>query len=55
VDSLQAGTQPEQVELAAQQALQRGLITPRRLRAAANERSHRIRRFVEQVLTGTGP
>lgn len=54
LDSLQAGTQPEQVELAAQQALQRGLITPRRLRAAADKRSDRIRRFVEQVLSGAG-
>lgn len=54
VDSLQAGSQPEQVELVAQQALQRGLVTPRRLRAAADDRSDRIRRFVEQVLGGAG-
>ncbi|WP_147201247.1 type IV toxin-antitoxin system AbiEi family antitoxin domain-containing protein [Pseudonocardia asaccharolytica] len=52
LDSLQAGAQPEQVELATQQALQRGLITPRRLRVAAEQRSDRVRRFVEQILSG---
>ncbi|MDQ3153680.1 MAG: type IV toxin-antitoxin system AbiEi family antitoxin domain-containing protein [Actinomycetota bacterium] len=52
VDSLQAGTAPEQVELAARQAIERGLTTPRRLRQAAAERSGRVRRFVEQILTG---
>ncbi|MGI9003669.1 MAG: hypothetical protein ACR2GH_18785 [Pseudonocardia sp.] len=54
LDSSKAGAQPEQVELAAQQALQRGLVTPRRLRAAAEDRSDRIRRFVEQVLSRAG-
>ncbi|MGH3979552.1 MAG: hypothetical protein ACRDRZ_11225 [Pseudonocardiaceae bacterium] len=52
VDSLQAGTALEQVELAARQAMERGLSTPRRLRKAAVERSDRVRRFVEQILTG---
>jgi predicted transcriptional regulator of viral defense system len=52
VDALQAGTQPEQVELAARQALERGMTTPRRLRAAAEGRSDRVRRFVEQIVSG---
>jgi predicted transcriptional regulator of viral defense system len=52
VDSLEAGTQPEQVELAVGQALERGLTTPRRLRAAAAERSDRVRRLIERILTG---
>lgn len=50
VDSLEAGTQPEQVELAIHQALDRGLTTPRRLRAAAAERPDRARRFIERIL-----
>ncbi len=52
LDSLQAGSQPEQVELAVRQALQRGLLTPRRLRQAAAPRSDRVRRFIEDVLAG---
>ncbi|MDN5920589.1 MAG: type IV toxin-antitoxin system AbiEi family antitoxin domain-containing protein [Pseudonocardia sp.] len=52
VDALQAGTQPEQVELAVRQALQRGLLTPRRLRQAAAPRSERVRSFLEDVLVG---
>jgi predicted transcriptional regulator of viral defense system len=51
VDSLEAGTQPEQIELAVQQALERGLTTPRRLRAAADDRSNRVRQFIDRVLT----
>jgi hypothetical protein len=50
VDSLEAGTQPEQIELAIGQALERGLTTPRRLRAAAGDRSNRVRQFVDRVL-----
>ena len=52
VDALQAGAQPEQVELAVRQALQRGLLTPRRLRQATARRSERVRRFLEGVLAG---
>ena len=51
VDSLEAGTQPEQIELAVQQALERGLTTPRRLRAAAAGRSRRVRKFIDRLLT----
>jgi predicted transcriptional regulator of viral defense system len=50
VDSLEAGTQPEQIEMAIRQALERGLTTPRRLRAAAEGRSSRLRGFIERAL-----
>jgi predicted transcriptional regulator of viral defense system len=50
VDSLEAGTQLEQIEMAIRQALERGLTTPRRLRAAAEGRSSRVRGFVERAL-----
>jgi predicted transcriptional regulator of viral defense system len=55
VDSLEAGTQPEQIELAIEQALERGLTTPRRLRAAAARRSGRVRQFVDRVLAERAP
>lgn len=51
VDSLQAGTQLEQIELAVSQALQRGLTTPRRLRAATAGRPSRVRRFIERLVS----
>jgi hypothetical protein len=51
--SLEAGTQPEQVELTIRQALERGLTTPRRLRAAVADRPDRARRFIERILTET--
>jgi predicted transcriptional regulator of viral defense system len=50
VDSLKAGTQLEQIELAVRQALGRGLTTPRRLRAAAAGRPTRVRRFIDQLV-----
>jgi predicted transcriptional regulator of viral defense system len=50
VDSLEAGTQPEQIELAIRQALQRGLTTSRRLRAAAAGRPTRVRAFVDRLV-----
>jgi predicted transcriptional regulator of viral defense system len=53
VDSLEAGTQPEQIELAVRQALQRGLTTPRRLRTAATNRPARVRRFIDRLLSET--
>lgn len=52
VDALETGTQPEQVELAVHQALERGLTTPRRLRAAASTRPARVHKFVERCLDG---
>jgi len=50
VDSLEAGSQPEQIELAARQALERGLTTPRRLRAAAAGRPARVQTFIDRLL-----
>lgn len=50
VDSLESGTQPEQIELAVQQALERGMTTPRRLRAAAAGRPRRVQQFIDRVL-----
>ena len=50
VDSLEAGTQPEQIELAIHQALERGLTTRRRMQEATSGRSARVRGFVEDTL-----
>ncbi len=50
VDSLDADTQLEQIELAVRQALDRGLTTPHRLRAAAAGRPRRVRAFIERLL-----
>lgn len=52
VDALEAGAQPERIETALGQALERGLTTPRRLRAAAATRPARVQRFVERRLEG---
>jgi predicted transcriptional regulator of viral defense system len=54
VDSLAAGAQPEQVQMAIRQALERGLTTPRRLRTAASHSSVRVRKAIERSLDG-GP
>lgn len=50
VDVLETGTQPEQIEMAIRQALERGLTTPRRLREAASPRPARVRKFIERRL-----
>jgi predicted transcriptional regulator of viral defense system len=50
VDSLEAGAQPEQIEMAVRQALDRGLTTPRRLQAVASTRPARVRKFIERRL-----
>lgn len=52
VDALEAGAQPEQIEMAVRQALERGLTTPRRLRAAVSTRPARVRKFIERRLDG---
>ena len=49
-DSLQAGTQPEQIELALHQALDRGLTTPKRIRAAHAGRPARVSGLIEHAL-----
>jgi predicted transcriptional regulator of viral defense system len=50
VDALAAGAQPEQIELAIHQTLQRGFTTPQRLRAAASSSAERVRNFIERSL-----
>lgn len=55
VDCIDGGTQPEQVELAIRQALQRALTTPRRLVEAAAARSNRMRDRVEAAVQQVGP
>lgn len=55
VDCIDGGTQPEQVELAIRQALQRALTTPRRLVEAAAARSNRMRDRVEAAVRQVGP
>jgi len=53
IDSLEAGTQPDQIELAVDQALVRGMTTPRRLRAAAAGRTSRAQDFIDRVAART--
>jgi predicted transcriptional regulator of viral defense system len=50
VDALDAGTQPEQIEMALHQALDRGLSSPSRIRAATERRSPRAKHFIARVL-----
>lgn len=50
VDLLDSGAQPEQVEMAIEQALDRGLTTPTRLSATAATRPVRVRTFVDRCL-----
>jgi predicted transcriptional regulator of viral defense system len=54
VDSLRAGTQPEQIELAVRQALARGLTTPGRLQAALAGSPARVSDLIERTLAGPG-
>ncbi len=50
IDAIAAGTQPEQIQMAIRQALERGLTTPRRLRTAASRSSARARKLIERSL-----
>jgi predicted transcriptional regulator of viral defense system len=50
VDSAEAGTGPEQIEMAVVQAIDRALTTTSRLRAAASDRSLRVRQLIDQSL-----
>lgn len=49
-DALEAGTQPEQIEMAVRQAIERGLTTKSRMRSAVSGRSARVRGLIEQAL-----
>jgi len=50
LDAAEAGTQPEQIEMAIEQALRRGWLDALHLRAKAREREHRVSSLVEQAL-----
>ena len=50
VDALDAGTQPEQIEMAVHQAIDRGISSPGRIRAATDDRSPRTKHFIARVL-----
>lgn len=50
VDTAEAGTGPEQIEMAIHQSIRRGMTTPARLTQAAKGRSHRVRHLVQQTL-----
>ncbi len=50
VDVLEAGTQPEQVEMAVRQALSRALTTKARIRSAGAGRPATTRRTIERLL-----
>jgi hypothetical protein len=54
VDSAAAGEQPEQVELAVRQALQRGITTERRLHSTAVEKGGAVLELVEGLLVPEG-
>jgi predicted transcriptional regulator of viral defense system len=50
LDAAEAGTQPEQIEMAIEQALRRGWLDVLHLRARARERERRVWSLVEQAL-----
>lgn len=50
LDAAEAGTSPEQIEMAVAQAVERGLITPRRLREDAAERGKRVEDLISRAL-----
>lgn len=53
VDAAQAGTQPEQIELAVRQAVAAGIATRKALLAQAAQRGRRVTRLVRRALEGT--
>jgi predicted transcriptional regulator of viral defense system len=54
LDAAEAGTGPEQIELAVQQALERGATTPSRLREQASKRSARVRELIDRAIRLAG-
>lgn len=55
LDAAEAGTAPEQIEMAALQALGRGLATRRQLEEGARERGRRVATLVTGALSRVGP
>ncbi len=53
VDVAESGAAPEQVIAATRQAIERGLTTPARIRAAARSRGRRTRNLIESALSVT--
>jgi predicted transcriptional regulator of viral defense system len=49
-DALESGAQPEQMEMAIHQAIDRGLTTNSRLRRSAGSRPETVQRFLERAL-----
>lgn len=49
-DALESGAQPEQIEMAIHQALDRGITTSSRLRRSAASRPDRVRKFAERAV-----
>lgn len=50
LDVAEAGSAPEQIEMAVIQAIRRGFTTPGRLEREANERPERVKRLVTQSI-----
>jgi len=50
LDAAEAGTSPEQIEMAVQQAVERGLATAGQLRQDAAERGRRVAALIEEAL-----
>jgi len=50
LDAAEAGTAPEQIEMAVHEALERGIISPTQLEQHARKRSHRVRRLINGAL-----
>jgi predicted transcriptional regulator of viral defense system len=55
LDAAEAGTQPEQIELAIAQARRRGWIDARHLRSSARGRGRRVANLVERALAAHEP
>src|SRR5581483_9473773 len=52
LDAAEAGTAPDQIELAVRQAVERGLAAPDELRRGAAERGRRVAALIEGALEG---
>lgn len=50
LDAAEKGADPEQIQLAVAQALERGLATDEEIRRAASERSHRVAKLIHGAL-----
>lgn len=54
VDVAESGGAPEQVVRATREAIDRGLTTPARIRAAAGSRGRRVKNLIQTALSGAG-